>query len=544
MTAGRDAEPIQVEPTCRPAVMQPTSFFKSHKLLDDLPWRLWLVAAFSIAFSVSLCMSWSRLPAPSCHDEFSNLLVADTLLHGRLANPSPEIWQPFQSFHVLVNPAYASKFPLGPGALLALGWLIFGTPAAGIWLGAGLCAACVTWAAAGCMPRRWAAVAGLLLALHPDVHHQWSLSFMNGWLTATSAALVAGAALRLRKRMRAIDCVLVGLGVSGLAVTRPFEGVVFTASAAGLLLYWWRRETWLDQARSTCRVAAWAATPLVATFGIMMVHNRLTTGHVWQLPYQLHELQYGVAPLSIFQAPKEPLMTEWSADVPPTIRAFHYGWSLDCYFKRNSLTGWCGAVAERLHVVVKLWGLAFCLLTASMLFQRTGGHRPISLMVGLALLVGSFVPWFFSHYFAPSLVWMVILTTLAIRWSLTQWMKSLPVRAAVVALLFCQAMFVVIELQNAHARPMTWADERQDIVNALTEQGGSHLILVRYHQDHNVHHEWVYNGADLEHNPVVWARSWRPDFDARLMAHYAGRQVWVLEFDERDHPLPLIQQAR
>ncbi len=68
----------------------------------------------ALAFCVSLGMSWSRLPAPSCHDEFSHLLVADTLRHARLANPAPELWQPFQSFHVLVNPSYASKFPWDP----------------------------------------------------------------------------------------------------------------------------------------------------------------------------------------------------------------------------------------------------------------------------------------------------------------------------------------------------------------------------------------------------------------------------------------------
>ena len=233
-----------------------------------MPWWLCLIGVAGLAFLCSLSMSWSRLPVPNCHDEFSNLLVADTLLHGRLANASPEIWQPFQSFHVVVHPSYASKFPLGPGALLALGWLLLGTPAAGIWLGAALCAGCVTWAAAGCMPRRWAALAGLLLALHPSVHHQWSLSFMNGWLTAASAALVAGCVLRLRKRYRRLDCILLGIGIGGLALTRPFEGVVFTLSAAGLLLYWWRGEKWSSQVVGSLRIAAWAAIPIAATFAL------------------------------------------------------------------------------------------------------------------------------------------------------------------------------------------------------------------------------------------------------------------------------------
>ena len=129
-----------------------------------LPWWLCLLGVSALAFCISLSMSWSRMPVPNCHDEFSNLLVADTLSHGRLANQAPAIWQPFQSFHVLVNPSYSSKFPLGPGALLALGYWLFGTPALVFGSAPPLCAAAVTWAAAGCMPRRWAVLAGLLLA--------------------------------------------------------------------------------------------------------------------------------------------------------------------------------------------------------------------------------------------------------------------------------------------------------------------------------------------------------------------------------------------
>ena len=75
-------------------------------------------------------------------------------------------------------------------------------------------------------------------------------------------------------------------------------------------------------------------------------------------------------------------------------------------------------------------------------------------------------------------------------------------------------------------RDTTWADSRQAIVNRLTEIGGQHLILVRYHSDHNVHHEWVYNGADLENaSALLWARSWRPELDSQLLEHYPHRST-------------------
>ncbi len=387
------------------------------------------------------------------------------------------------------------------------------------------------------MPRRWALLAGLLLALNPNVHHQWSLSYMNGWLTAASAALVAGAVLRMRKALRLRDALWLGLGVSGLALTRPFEGVVFTISVAGLLLYWWRNEPWLTLLQRGGKAFALAAVPLSLTFALMGMHNVSTTGKLWQLPYQLHEQQYGVAPLSIFQSQREPLMNEWSADVPPTVLAFHYGWSLDSYRKRNHLSGWCGAVAERFHVVAQLWGLAFCLLTACMVFKQAGAHRLICLLIAVGLLMGSFVPWFFSHYFAPSLVWMVILTAFALHWMIHRLVSERwAVKLAMVTLLLIQVGCMGTELVQANRREPTWADEREAIVSRLHQSGGRHLILVRYQADHDVHHEWVYNGADLVHNPIVWARSWRPDLDSQLLQQYPDRSVWVLEFDDEDQP--------
>jgi hypothetical protein len=98
-----------------------------------------------------------------------------------------------------------------------------------------------------------------------------------------------------------------------------------------------------------------------------------------------------------------------------------------------------------------------------------------------------------------------------------------------------QAAFLALEIRAAGARPETWADQRQRLSDQLKSTGKQHLILVRYQPQHNVHHEWVFNDADLEHAPVLWARSWRPDLDQQLLQHYQGqRSVWLLELDRRD----------
>ncbi len=122
-------------------------------------WCMLLLAALPVALRLIL-LPHHPVPAPDIYDEFGHLLVADTLRHGRLANPPHAMAQFFETFFVLQRPTYSSIYPIGNGLLLAVGWTIFGLPWSGVLLAtASFCALCY-WMLRGWTTPAWALFGG------------------------------------------------------------------------------------------------------------------------------------------------------------------------------------------------------------------------------------------------------------------------------------------------------------------------------------------------------------------------------------------------
>jgi len=103
--------------------------------------------------------------------------------------------------------------------------------------------------------------------------------------------------------------------------------------------------------------------------------------------------------------------------------------------------------------------------------------------------------------------------------------------------------------QDLRHLPPIWeslypARRLRDEVNAKLEKiPGKHLVFVKYAPDHCFCEEWVFNGADIDSQKIVYVRPYTPESDEGLADHLRDRDVWVVEPDERPYRLMRISPS-
>ena len=507
-----------------------------------------LLCGISALVMRAAVLPWLPVPKPFINDEFSFLLAGDTFAHGRLTNPPHPMWMHLETFHVIFQPTYASMYPPLQGLVLAFGQVVFGHPFWGMWLSAGLMCAALCWMLQAWLPPSWASLGGMLPVLRFGVFSYWDNGYWGGALAATGGALVLGALPRIMRRQRVRDAILMAVGVAMLANTRPYEGLVLSLIAGARLLWWVIERKPIDPNRINPKVKsrpspnlllARVALPMLLVLGLAGAATSYyfwrVTGSATTMPQQINRATYAVARYFYGQTAYPEAVYRHKA-----IHDFY----TDTEFQHFKLAQTFPGILRQLGTKIALTWMFYVapLLTPPLFFLpwvvRDRRIRFLLIAGAVGFASSALVLFFNIHYVAAMVPILLAIIVQGMR-HLRAWSwdgrptGQFLVRAIVIA---CMVMIPVqVHILAATPAPGSWAaigPERVALETQLQSLPGPQLILVRYGPHHDPLLDWVYNGADIDHQKVVWARDMGAEKNEELLRYYRDRRVWLLDADD------------
>jgi hypothetical protein len=386
----------------------------------------------------------------------------------------------------------------------------------------------------GWLPARWAFLGGTLAALKFGVASYWMNSYWGGAAAAIGGALVLGALPRIAKHARVRDAILLGLGVAILANSRPYEGFLFCIPAA-LWFVWWlagRNKSPEPLGVRLRRVLFPLSVMLMLNAAFMGYYNWRLTGNPLLLPHVLNTRVYHTTGLFLWdhKGPEMHYRNQQFED-------FYNGWA-----RNNYENTWPDIVRVTREKIVR-YGLTYFWIGALLavpaipsLFRDR--KMRLLLVTFLIVTVGALVViWSNAHYAAPLTCLVFALIVQAIRYLRTFRIKARPVGMALSrAIVLLLALDTGINTARGICDPLIWPCQgdpsRAAVISKLERMPGKHLVMVRYEEDnHNIHDEWVYNGAEIDNAKVLWARELDAQQNAKLFDYFKDRQIWLVTPD-------------
>jgi hypothetical protein len=194
------------------------------------------------------------------------------------------------------------------------------------------------------------------------------------------------------------------------------------------------------------------------------------------------------------------------------------------------------------------WPSAIANATGSNRVARST-YRKMAIVAGVFLLTLSVENWHLMHYAAP--VWAALALMIAV-WAERAWnlrIHEWRVGVVLVLLAFAWPALVAIAVHSPISRfvrrifgwypddrtdsiSANWPYRRAALIESLSKLDRGQLVIVRYPTpDWQASEEWVYNGADIDRQRVVFAHDLGTEQDRALLAYYPDRTALLLTFD-------------
>lgn len=505
-------------------------FFRAATRLDRS--NLLFVTLLTLGICAGLGIA-VRISLPAIHDEFAYLLTAETFKIGRLTNPTHPMWEFFESPHLIHQPTYQAKYPPGQGLTMAIGWRVFGHPITGIWLTYSLACGAVYWMLRAYVPARWALIGAMLcvfnacmtlgrVASYTDAFgmvesHGWGQTYWGGGLAMMGGALLFGAFARMIRTPTYRHGAVMGIGLAILANSRPYEGLVASLPVAAVYTWYLCQKVKKRDWQSAVRMVIPVSLVLLIALGCMLIYNYQVTGNPLKMPYQVWKQQYSGPSLLTTLLPAgiganenigAKLLIQWEFFVRVLL-------TVPLLFALPTIT------RDRRIFLAAIT----CYLTLmALLMQNTRGN---------------------PHYLAPIVAPFTLILVCGFRALCKARLDNLRWgRALTTALLLVYAVSFVYSTAAWASQPLkhrwVWTLQRQDLEEELQSSGEEHLVIVRYTPAHSWFHEWVYNHADIDAAPVVWAHDLGDQRNEKLLEYFAQRQCWLIEVGHDPGPLQRI----
>lgn len=484
-------------------------------------------------------LSVIAIPIPVVPDEFSHLLLADTIASGRLANPPHPLAPHFEATYVLQEPTYASVYPPAHGVLMGLAQLLGLHPWYGVLAEVSLMTMAVAWMLDAWFAPQWVLLGTILGVMRLGL---WMTSYWGGSLAAIGGLLLVGSLKRIWSAPRVRDGLILGSSVLILANTRPYEGALLSLAAAGVLMVMLCRAASPLRRQFFKKIVPPLAACIAAGAACMAYYNWRVTGTSFVMAYVADQRSSGVPQSFVFNPP---------LPAPAKLARFqdlreNYQWELAAYQSARDLREILPIGLGKLKVFWSFYiNPLLSLPLLALPWTLHDSRMRVLLFVGLFVSLGMFLyPFYFAHYSAPLAGILIVLIVQGLR-HIAVFTRKAPgggrtlapvITTAIAAAGFSLVLLALIFHDAVKTRQFSVYPAanlmRDQIEKRFSDSSGrTNLVIVRYSPDHNFHQCMTYNRAKIDEARVVWARELDAASNRKLLHYFRQRTAWLYEPD-------------